>query len=68
MRNGLQIKGLNHLGVHLTHHLCVVLILRLFVADQILLLSDMVAHLLARDHYLPLKKNKYLFIFIYKDS
>ncbi|ONM31041.1 hypothetical protein ZEAMMB73_Zm00001d040295 [Zea mays] len=55
MRNGLQIKGLNHPGVHLTHHLGVVLILHLFVTDQILLLSGVVAHLLARDHYLQLE-------------
>jgi len=53
--NDLQIEGLNHPGVHLTHHLGVVLILRLFVADQILLLSGVVTHLLAGDHCLQLE-------------
>jgi len=53
--NDLQIEGLNRPGVHLTHHLGVVLILRLFVADQILLLSGVVAHLLAGDHCLQLE-------------
>jgi len=49
--NDLQIEGLNHPGVHLTHHLGAVLILHLYVADQILLLSDVVTHL-AGDHHL----------------
>jgi hypothetical protein len=50
----LQIEGWSHLGVHLTHHLGVVLILHQFVADLILLLSGVVTHLLAGDHYLHL--------------
>lgn len=53
--NDLRIEGLNHPGVHLTHHLGGVLILRLFVADQILLLSGVVTHLHAGDHYLQLE-------------
>lgn len=51
----LRIEGSSHPGVHLApHHLGVVLILHQFVADQILLLSGVVTHLLAGDHYLHL--------------
>lgn len=49
-----QIEGLSHPGAHLTHLLGVVLILHLSIADQILLLSGVVTHLLAGDHCLPL--------------
>lgn len=53
--NDLQIEGLHHPGVHLTHHPGAVLTLRLFVADQTLLLSGVGTHLLAGDHYLQLE-------------
>jgi hypothetical protein len=52
---GLQIKESSHPGVHLTLHLGASLILHLFVAEQILLLSGMVTHLLAGGRHLQLE-------------